>query len=74
MVPELKEVDNVATTLPLDRPSPVVEIPEKTFCFTGRFVFGTRRERGGVVIDRGGLVHPRISALVGYLVVGYFGS
>lgn len=74
MVPDLEEVDNVATTLPLDRPFPVVEIPDKTFCFTGRFVSGTRRECEGVVIDRGGLVHPRITNQVDYLVVGYFGS
>lgn len=74
MVPDLEEVDNVATTLPLDRPFPIVEVPDKTFCFTGRFVSGTRRECEGVVIDRGGLVHPRITAKVDYLVVGYFGS
>lgn len=74
LVPEAEVVENITTRLPFDHPAPVIQIQDRTFCFTGRFVSGTRRECEGVVIDRGGMIHPRIAGHVDYLVVGFFGS
>ena len=32
---------NKSTTLPVDRPAPEVEFTDKSFCLTGKFVFGS---------------------------------
>ena len=38
---ETAALESRATTLPLDDPPPTIEILHRSFCFTGRFYFGT---------------------------------
>lgn len=61
---------NRSTTLPLDRPAPAVEFKGKTFCLTGRFVFGSNLECEEIIIDLGGSVVPAPGRDTDYLVIG----
>lgn len=45
-------------------------IPERCYCFTGEFVFGTRAECERAIERRGGFTKPSFSKKVHYLVVG----
>lgn len=47
---------NRSTTLPLDIPAPVIDFEDKTFCLTGRFVFGTLRDCEETIADMSGSV------------------
>jgi len=61
---------------PFDRPQPDVVFNQRTFIFTGKFKFGTRKECQDAVIARGGSApnQKSVSHLVDYLVVGTEGS
>lgn len=63
-----------STTLPLSDPPPVIEIPEHTFCFTGKFASGTRAWCESVVLERGGIALPSITRKLNFLVIGEIGS
>lgn len=65
---------HLTTTLPLTKPAPPVFFKDHTFCFTGHFFWGTRQRCEGEVVSRGGLVHPRVTQDVHYLVLGTLGS
>ena len=62
-----------ATTLPLDDPAPDVTFLNKHFCFTGTFVFGSRRECEAAVESKGGssggLAHK-----TDFLVIGEYAT
>jgi NAD-dependent DNA ligase len=58
------------TTLPLDTPPPKISIPDKTFCFTGTFVSGTRAWCEDQITVRGGECAPRVSKNLNVLVIG----
>lgn len=62
------------TALPFDVPEPTIEFGDKTFCFTGNFVFGARSACIEAIETRGGISAPSITMQVAYLVVGTFGS
>ena len=64
----------LSTTLPLDAPPPQIVFPGHTYCLTGKFVTGTRRQCEGFVTASGGKVHPRVNHGVNYLVIGTFAS
>jgi NAD-dependent DNA ligase len=49
---------------------PVIEYPNKTFCFTGVFYYGSRQEIEATVIERGGLIGKNVSLKLDYLIVG----
>lgn len=59
-----------STTLPLDRPEPLVEFDGKTFCLTGRFVFGSNIECEETIAELGGVVESAPGKDTDYLVIG----
>lgn len=61
-----------ATTLPIESAVSVV-IPQSSFCFTGKFVFGTRDACERAVEARGGSVSS-INKKLKYLVIGELSS
>ena len=69
-----EQLDNMATTLPLDRPAPLIVFPDKAFCFTGKMVCGTRDECQSVVIEKGGKITKTPSRKTDFLVIGTLGS
>jgi hypothetical protein len=65
---------DAATRLPLDVPPPVVEFPERAFCFTGHFVWGPRPKLVQAVEERGGTCHKAPRKDTDYLVIGTVAS
>jgi hypothetical protein len=61
---------------PFDRPQPDVSFVKRTFMFTGKFIFGTRKECQNAVLSRGGSApdHKSVSHLIDFLVIGAEGS
>jgi NAD-dependent DNA ligase len=47
-----------------------VEYEGQSFCFTGIFNFGTRKECHSAVLDKGGLIEKDVNLRVDYLVLG----
>jgi hypothetical protein len=62
-----------ATTLPLDAPPPSIRFPRATFCFTGTFAFGTRKECEAAVEAKGGLCGS-LNRETHYLVIGIYAT
>lgn len=62
-----------ATNLPLDTPPPKIIFEDRTFCFTGTFAFGSRRECEAAVTDRGGKVGS-VNLRTNYLVIGAYAT
>jgi NAD-dependent DNA ligase len=61
-------------SLPLDDPPPAVTFPGQSFCFTGKFRFGTRAQCQEAVERLGAIVHDRPTMDTCYLVLGEIGS
>jgi len=61
---------NRSTTLPLDKPAPEVDFTDKTFCLTGRFVFGSNLDCEETIVELGGSVVPSPGKETHYLVIG----
>lgn len=61
---------------PFDRPQPQVVFVGKTFVFTGKFVFGSRKKCQEAVVWRKGIAPDlkSVTQFVDYLVVGVEGS
>ena len=55
---------------PFDDPLPEVTITGTTFCFTGQFEFGTRKECQAAVTSRGGTTTDHITNKTDVLVIG----
>jgi hypothetical protein len=72
--PEIGEAGVLATRLPVDDPEPTIIFPDRTFVFTGRFVYGTRGQCERCVIERGGIIATGITRKVNYVVIGIHGS
>lgn len=68
------ETASHSTTLPLNDPPPSVMCEGRSFCLTGKFVCGSRREVEGLVERLGGLVCGTPTRTTHYLVVGTVGS
>jgi len=62
-----------STTLPLDKPEPDVKLSDSTFCFTGTFETGTRKEVEEIITDNGGKP-SRLNNSTNYLVVGAYAT
>lgn len=60
-----------ATTLPLTDPAPRIEIQDRRFCLTGSFMFGDRKRCEEAVRTAGGLVEPRVTKRLDFLVIGH---
>lgn len=62
-----------ATSLPIDSPEPEILFPEKRFCFTGTFVYGSRSQCKQAVRDRGG-IEGSLTQKTDFLVVGEYAT
>ena len=51
-----------------------MEIPNRTFAFTGRFAYGTRGACEEAVRRIGGWVEPNVTKHADYLIIGTFAS
>tara|TARA_R110001599_G_scaffold107039_3_gene269137 strand:+ start:3217 stop:3825 length:609 start_codon:yes stop_codon:yes gene_type:complete len=69
---ELGELQK-STSLPLDTPPPAIEIPGKSFCFTGTFAYGSRRECESVISELGGNPGP-MRKTTDYLIIGVYAT
>lgn len=65
---------SASADLPVDRPEPPIYFDSCVFCFTGKFVYGTRKECESEVLSRGGLVKKAPTQNTHYVVVGAVGS
>lgn len=61
------------TTMALDRVE-MIDIPGRSFCLTGEFVFGPKQTCEAAIERRGGTIAPGVSKKVHYVVVGGLGS
>jgi hypothetical protein len=73
-MPSNAEDASFSTTLPLDNPPPEILFVGKSFCFTGKFLYGERTKCKNAVIAAGGLVHADPTQKTDYLVIGVIGS
>ena len=62
-----------STTLPLDKPEPDVEFNGSTFCCTGTFETGTRKEVEEIITNNGGKP-SRLNNSTNYLVIGAYAT
>jgi NAD-dependent DNA ligase len=62
-----------ATTLPLCHPAPKLTFYDQIYCFTGSFVFGSRRDCEQAVIDRGANA-GKLNKKTNVLVIGTYAS
>jgi len=65
---------DTSTRLPLTIPAPSIVFPQRRFCFTGKFYFGTRKACAEAITIRGGLIDETVLAGTMYLVIGEIGS
>ena len=72
--PDVQQVPNLATRLPLTEPPPDILVSGHSFCFTGKFVYGTRTRCHKAVSMRGGIVENRVVGNLSYLVIGTIAS
>ena len=63
-----------STRLPLTQPPPQIVFPVQTFVFTGKFVYGIRRDCQRAVEERGGFCLPGVTKQTNYVVIGLLGS
>lgn len=57
---------------PFDDPPPeLISVSETSFCFTGEFRFGTRKECQAAVKSRGGSITDDVTRKTDVLVIGY---
>ena len=61
---------NKSTNLPVDKPAPEVEFANKSFCLTGKFVFGSNLECEETIRELGGNVVSMPTKDTDYLVIG----
>lgn len=62
--------ERASSTLPLDRPTPKIVIPQKLFCLTGKFTSGSRQECIDAIVAAGGLFKPYVTKGTDYVVLG----
>ena len=62
------------TSLPLCAPPPLISMPGMLFCFTGKFVTGSRKQIEAMVVTRGAKIKSNPTQDTDYLVIGSVGS
>lgn len=70
----LERAENEAVALPLTRPEPEILFASKCFCFTGKFVYGSRAKCQEAVIRRAATVTSTPGKTLDYLIIGSVGS
>lgn len=63
-----------STTLPLHEPEEPISFEGKNFCFTGQFLFASRRDCEAVVTQLGARCQKGLNKKTDYLVIGEVGS
>jgi hypothetical protein len=72
--PSVEDGITLATRLPLTEPFPEIKFKNQSFCFTGKFAYGTRAKCREAVWTRGGSVEERVTGTLDYLVIGTIAS
>ena len=72
--PVAEHISSFATTLPLTKPVPEILFEGKSFCFTGKFAFGLRKDCEKAVAQRGGIISDGVTKKLDYLVIGLMGN
>jgi len=72
--PKRLDAHSLTCTLPLNSPIPSIVIPGRSFCFTGKFLYGSRVECEQEITSRGGKTLDGISQDLNFLVIGIIGS
>jgi hypothetical protein len=67
-------VANLSTSLPLTQPAPAIHFLQRNFCFTGRFISGTRKQCEEAILTKGGTAQKVPTGETDYLVIGILGS
>ena len=62
-----------STTLPICRPPPQLNFQDKTYCFTGTFNYGSRKQCEEAVMERGGAIGS-ITKKTNALVIGVYAT
>jgi NAD-dependent DNA ligase len=65
---------NLSTRLPFDEPIPIIFFDGHEHVFTGRMLYGTRRDCERKVVDRGGRVGKTVTQKTNFLVIGPIAS
>ena len=65
---------SLSSGLPLNEPMPIISVPSRRFCFTGKFISGSRDACHESVIVRGGFITESVRKDLDYLVIGVIGS
>lgn len=65
---------NLSTRLPFDEPEPTILFEGYEYVFTGRMLYGTRRDCESRVLARAGRVANTVTKKTGYLVIGPIAS
>jgi len=68
-----QEADH-STSLPLDSPCPEIQFKGRSFCLTGRFVFGSTFDCEETIAELGGAISETPTEETDYLVIGEFCS
>jgi hypothetical protein len=63
----------MATRLPVDDVD-VIKIADNSFCFTGNFLYGTRKACENAIVQRGGEPSASVRTDLNYLVIGTLAS
>ena len=72
--PVAEHISSFATTLPLTKPVPKILFEGKSFCFTGKFAYGLRKDCEKAVELRGGVIADNVTKKLDYLVIGLMGN
>lgn len=63
-----------STTLPVNDPQPELKFNQHSYCFTGKFQFGTRKQCQQISELNGAIIHSNPNHKTNYLVIGVVGS
>lgn len=72
--PVAENIASFASTLPLTQPVPPIIFEGRTFCFTGKFAFGQRKDCEAAVVRLGGEPQSKVTTRLDYLVIGFLGN
>ncbi|MGR3292896.1 MAG: BRCT domain-containing protein [Candidatus Scalindua sp.] len=67
-------LSGASTSLPIDEDVDSIDIKDNLFCFTGNFLYGTRKACERAIIERGGTAIPRVRKDLNYLAIGTMAS
>jgi len=71
---EAGAASGASTSLPIDEDVDSIDIKDNLFCFSGNFLYGTRKACERAITERGGITTPRIRKDLNYLVIGTMAS